>query len=357
MVDYFIICFKRLFKQRFALFDYRKLKNTCRYLKAIRVGHMGSDNVFVSMQNVTKQYGNLYALHNVSLNIKEGEVFGYIGPNGAGKTTTMKILVGLISDFHGDIIIGNYKMPAQKNEIHKLLGYLPQNVAFQEWRTVRDSLKIFGKLSGLNDQEIEKRISEVLELLDLTAVCDKKISKLSGGMTQKVGLAQALLHEPKLLVLDEPLNGLDPLSRQKFKEIVKKLSSKGTTILFSSHILSDVQDVADVIGILNHGKLLQFGSLNQLKQGLSTHERVEVLLSAPSDRWQELGAIEGIQSIEQPSSDKIILTLRAEADSDYAINCIGKSVVELGMSIRGISLLTPSIDEIYLSYIQGDQTR
>jgi ABC-2 type transport system ATP-binding protein len=318
---------------------------------------MRSDNVFVSMQNVTKQYNNLCALHNVSLNIKEGEVFGYIGPNGAGKTTTMKILVGLISDFCGEVKIGNHEMPAQRNEIHKLLGYLPQNVAFQEWRTVKDSLKIFGKLSGLNDQEIEKRIIEVLDLLDLVAVCDKKISKLSGGLTQKVGLAQALLHDPKLLILDEPLNGLDPLSRQKFKEIVKKLSNKGTTIIFSSHILSDVQDVADVIGILNHGKLLQFGSLNQLKQGLSAPKTIEVLLSTPSDQWQELGKMRGVQSIEQMDIGKIILTLQSEVDSDDAINRIGKVIIELGMNLRGITLLTPSIDEIYINYIQGDQAQ
>jgi len=316
---------------------------------------MKSDNVFVSMQNVTKTYNDLYALHDVSLDIKEGEVFGYIGPNGAGKTTTMKILVGLISDFHGDVRIGGHKMPDKRNEIHKLLGYLPQNVAFQEWRTIKDSLKIFGKLSGLADQEIEKRIPEVLDLLNLTEVCNKKISKLSGGMTQKVGLAQALLHDPKLLVLDEPLNGLDPLSRQKFKEVVKNLSKKGTTILFSSHILSDVQDVADVIGILNHGKLLQFGSLNQLKQGLSTPKNIEVLLSTPSDKWQELGKLKGINAIEQVAPDKIILTLQPETDSDEAINSIGKLIVDLGMSIRGISLLSPSIDEIYLNYIQRGQ--
>jgi ABC-2 type transport system ATP-binding protein len=316
---------------------------------------MKDDKVFVSVQDVSKKYNNLYALHNVSLDIKEGEVFGYIGPNGAGKTTTMKILTGLISDFHGEVKIGSHKMPCQRNELHKLLGYLPQNVAFQEWRTVKDSLKIFGKLSGLNDQEIEKRISEVLDLLDLTTVCDKKISKLSGGMTQKVGLAQALLHNPKLLILDEPLNGLDPLSRQKFKEIVKKLSNEGTTIIFSSHILSDVQDVANVIGILNHGKLLQFGSLNQLKQGLSIPKTIEILLSTPNGQWQELGKIKGIQTIEQTNPNKIILTLQPDIDPDDAINRISKTIIELGISFRGISLLTPSIDEIYINYIQGDQ--
>jgi ABC-2 type transport system ATP-binding protein len=191
----------------------------------------------------------------------------------------------------------------------------------------------------------------------MTTVCDKKISKLSGGMTQKVGLAQALLHNPKLLILDEPLNGLDPLSRQKFKEIIKKLSNKGVTILFSSHILSDVQDVADVIGVLNQGKLLQFGSLTQLKQGLSTPKSIEVLLSTPNEQWQELGKIEGVKTIEQTDQGKIVLTLQSEVDPDEALNRINKVIVDLGMNLRGISLLSPTIDEIYLKYVQGDQTQ
>ena len=233
---------------------------------------MTSNNAFVSLQNVTKTYGAFRALDNVSLDIREGEIFGYIGPNGAGKTTTMKILVGLISTFQGEVTIGGYQAPKQKDEIHKLLGYLPQNVAFQEWRTINQALKTFGKLSGLNDAQVEVRIPELLDLMGLAEFRHKKISQLSGGMTQKVGLAQALLHDPKLLVLDEPLGGLDPLSRHQFKETVQKLAQKGTTILFSSHILSDVQDVADRIGILNRGKIKQVGSLNELKEQFSTAE-------------------------------------------------------------------------------------
>ena len=229
------------------------------------------------------------ALDNVSFDIKEGEIFGYIGPNGAGKTTTMKILVGLISNFEGEVTIGGYRVPKQKGEIHKLLGYLPQNVAFQDWRTINQALKTFGKLSGLSDVEVETRIPQILDTIGLGDVRQKKISQLSGGMTQKVGLAQALLHDPKLLVLDEPLGGLDPLSRRQFKDIVLKLAQRGTTVLFSSHILSDVQDVADRIGILSRGKIKQIGSLNELKNRFTTKNVIEVLLSYASDQWQKLG--------------------------------------------------------------------
>ncbi len=126
-----------------------------------------NDNEFVTIHNLSKNFGSFHALNDVSFNIKEGEIFGYIGPNGAGKTTTMKILVGLITDFQGEVSIGGYQVPKRKDEIHKLLGYLPQNVAFQEWRTVNQALKTFGKLSGLSDSKVEERIPEILALLGL----------------------------------------------------------------------------------------------------------------------------------------------------------------------------------------------
>ncbi len=309
-------------------------------------------NAFVSLQGVTKTYGSLRALDNISLEIREGEIFGYIGPNGAGKTTTMKILVGLINDYQGDVRIGGFQLPKQKDEIHNMLGYLPQNVAFQEWRTVNQALKTFGKLSGLIDRDVEDRIPEILNTMGLSEVRNKKISQLSGGTSQKVGLAQALLHDPKLLVLDEPLGGLDPLSRYQLKEIVQKLAHKGTTILFSSHILSDVQDVADRIGILGHGKIIQIGSLNDLKQRFSSEKIVEVQLSYPNDQWPKLNEVEGVKTVNQPTQHRILLALEASADADETIFKICKSIVELGIHIRSISLLSVSLDDIYLNYMK-----
>ncbi len=313
---------------------------------------LNDSNEFVVLRNVTKSFGSFRALNGISFGIKEGEIFGYIGPNGAGKTTTMKILVGLISDFQGEVSIGGYQVPKKKDEIHKLLGYLPQTVAFQEWRTVNHALKTLGKLSGLSDAEVEGRIPKILDLLGLADVRHKKISQLSGGMTQKVGLAQALLHEPKLLVLDEPLGGLDPLSRHQFKDIVLKLGQKGTTVLFSSHILSDVQDLADRIGIINRGKIKQVGTLNELKSRLSSQKTVEVLLSYVSDKWQEFGAIKNVRGVEQPSPGRVLVNLETSADEDQVVNDIVQSIVKLGIRVRGITLLEPSLDEIYLNYVQ-----
>ncbi len=315
-----------------------------------------SKSEFVVLKNLTKNYGVFRALDNVSFDIKEGEIFGYIGPNGAGKTTTMKILVGLTTDFQGEVLIGGYKVPKQKDEIHKLLGYLPQNVAFQEWRTVNHALTTFGRLSGLNSAEIEDRIPQILDLLALSDVRHKKISQLSGGMTQKVGLAQALLHNPKLLVLDEPLGGLDPISRHQFKEIVLELGKKGTTILFSSHILSDVQDVADRIGIISRGHIKQIGTLNELKSRLSPQKVVEVLLAYASDKWQEFKSIENVKGVEQSGPGRVLVILETGADADKVIDEIVQSIVRLRIRVRGVTLLSPSLDEIYFNYVQEGET-
>ncbi len=306
---------------------------------------------FVSIRNLSKNYGTFKALSSISFDITEGEIFGYIGPNGAGKTTTMKILVGLITDFKGEVQIGGYNIPKQKEEIHKLLGYLPQSVAFQDWRTVDQALTTFGKLSGLPEAKIEQRIPEVLDIMGLGDARYKKISHLSGGMMQKVGLAQALLHEPKFLVLDEPLNGLDPLSRNQFKDIVRKLSQKGATILFSSHILSDVQDVADRVGIISRGKIKQIGTLNELKTHLSPQKTIQVLLSYASDKWQKFGEIKNVKAVEQPNLGRVLVYLDQDADEEQVINDIVQAVVKLGLRIRSIYLLEPSLDEIYLRHV------
>jgi ABC-2 type transport system ATP-binding protein len=310
---------------------------------------------FVILKNVSKYYGAFRALDNVSFTIKEGEIFGYIGPNGAGKTTTMKILVDLIIDFQGEVLIGGHQVAKEKNAIHRLLGYLPQNVAFQDWRTVNHALTTFGRLSGLSKMEVEDNIRQILDLLALSEVRHKKISQLSGGMIQKVGLAQALLHDPKFLVLDEPLGGLDPLSRHQFKEIVLKLRSKGTTILFSSHILSDVQDVADRIGIINRGRIKQVGTLNELKSNLRSQNVVEVLLSYASDKWSEFKSISKVKSAEQSSPGRILVYLDEGADDAEVIDDIVQTIARLKIKVRGITLLSPSLDEIYLNYIQESE--
>ena len=310
-------------------------------------------NGFVVLDGISKRFKNLLALNDVSFEVKEGEIFGYIGPNGAGKTTTIKIVVGLLSEFQGTLYIRGYPMPERRGEVHKMLGYLPQNVAFQEWRTVDHALRTFGKLSGLEKNEVEHRIEDVLDLVSLSDVRHKKIVELSGGMTQKVGLAQALLHNPKLLVLDEPLAGLDPASRYQIKRIIKELGKSGTTVFFSSHILSDVQDVATRIGILNRGRIMQIGTLDELKSHFPIKNDVEIVLSHDSGRWKELESLTGVTSLEQSAPNRLLVHLDSEADIDETIHNVIQGLINLDCRIRSAAPVSPSLDEVYLQYVGG----
>ena len=306
-------------------------------------------DTLIVLNSVTKNYDNFKALDSVSFEIGKGQVFGYIGPNGAGKTTTIKIMVGLITNFKGDVQILGYQMPQHRHEIHKLLGYLPQNVAFQDWQTVDNALKTFGLLSGLEKNRVENRIDEVLDFLSLSDFKKKKVSQLSGGMAQKVGLAQALLHNPKLLVLDEPMGGLDPASRKQFKKLISSLAKEGTTILFSSHILSDVQDVATKIGILNRGKIRKIGTIDELKASILNEKIVEIVLSA-ADKIPQWKQISGIKSIEQSAPNKILIYLDEEVDDDAAVNAFVEQLLKSGNKLRSLNPLLPSLDEVYQSY-------
>ncbi len=306
-------------------------------------------------EGVLKSYQNTLALDRISFGIEEGEILGYIGPNGAGKTTTIKILVGLITDFKGDVHVGGYRMPDRRQEVGRIIGYMPQDVAFQEWRTVEQTLTTFGLLSGLKKMELDSRIESVLEASGLSLERKKKVTHLSGGMVQKLGLAQALLHRPRLLVLDEPLAGLDPQSRYQIKSILKDLSKNGTTIFFSSHILSDVQDIAGRIGIINRGKILKMGTLPELKAQFDVTNDILIVLSKKARRTDELQEIEGVEGVDFTDPEKLILRIKIKTDSDEVIHRAVLKLIEQGGQIRSISPASQSLDEVYLKYVQGDE--
>jgi ABC-2 type transport system ATP-binding protein len=309
--------------------------------------------MIIDFNNVTMKYGALTALDQVSFTLKEGEIFGYIGPNGAGKTTTIKIIVGLIRDFIGSYWAMGKDTVKNVGVLQAGLGYLPQHVAFQEWRTVDHALETFGNLSGLGPDEIYERTQYLLPLLGLTDVRNRKISELSGGTVQKVGLAQALLHQPKLLVLDEPLNGLDPTGRNAVKQVLKGISQNGTTIFFSSHILSDVRDIADRIGIIKDGRILTLGTFPELHAQLSPVIKYEVHVSGDIQR-----AIQGLHlpanvNISQSKKNCFLLSLERSADLDRITDEVFKQLLSMDLHIRCFKPVNADLDDVFLKYVEG----
>jgi len=314
---------------------------------------LASSGSIVNLDSVTKFYGSLKALDGVSFEIRKGDIFGYIGPNGAGKTTTIKILVGLLKKFDGSVRYNGVAVKDSWTTISKDVGYLPQGTGFQEWRTVSHALTTFGRLSGMSESTLAGRIDTVLKMVGIPEVKERRVNQLSGGTVQKVGMAQAILHEPGILILDEPMTGLDPKSRFEFKEIFKDLSRGGTTIFFSSHILSDVQDLANRIGILNGGRITHLGTAADLEERMKLPKEVDLILSKDTGKWRGKLAISGVKEIIEVEPSHLVLRLVEGADVDAVIDELIRKLLSAGCTIRKVAPIAPTLEELYIRYLGG----
>jgi len=226
--------------------------------------------ISLDLNGLTKIYKGLKgkrvnAVTDVSLQISSGEIFGFLGPNGAGKSTTIKTIMGQISATSGTVhILG---LPVSDYEARRNIGYLPENPAFYDFMTAREYLRFVGRAFAMDDAAIASESEKVLSLLDLTESADRPIRGYSKGMVQRVGLAQALLHDPQIYILDEPMSGLDPLGRALVKNIIKDLKNRGKTVFFSTHITSDVEVVCDRVGVIVKGRLLAVDSVSRILEG------------------------------------------------------------------------------------------
>jgi ABC-2 type transport system ATP-binding protein len=306
----------------------------------------------VQLDNVSKRYYGKQVLDAISLDIRDGEVFGYIGPNGAGKTTTIKILTGLLTKFDGVVRVGGYDVANDRSRVHALIGFMPQGCGFQNWRTVDSALNSLGELSGVAADVRAKRIPELLERFGLLPARFQKVKQLSGGMAQKLGLIQALLHQPKLLVLDEPLEGLDPPSRNLLKQILRECQRAGTTVLFSSHILSDVEDVADRVGILHRGKLEVSGSLRELVTAFGLPLEIEIDFAPPPTGQQiDTTWIAGLGDATEGKPGQWRVRVPAGDDPDAMIHTAIERTLAAGGRLRKIGVVEPDLDDLFTQYL------
>ncbi len=307
----------------------------------------------IRFEEVTKKYGSIDALSGVSFAVGPGEVFGYVGPNGAGKTTSIRILTGLIRDFGGRVFVDGHEVREGWDRVHRLIGYLPQEAGFQEWRTVAHALWTFGRLSGITSGTLRRRIDEVLATVGLEDAGGRKIVHLSGGQVQRLRLAQALLHDPPILILDEPLSGLDPEGRRRLKDIITGLAGQDRLVFFSSHILQDVEDVATTVGILSRGRMMKIGSPGSLREefrigNVVALEGVE-LSGVP---WESVQEIEGTETTPDGA---IRVRLSAAIDLDAGVRAVLGAILSSGARVRSVRVVEPSLEEVYMHYAGGDR--
>ena len=251
----------------------------------------------ISVEHLTKCYGDFVAVDDLSFEIDEGHVYGFLGPNGAGKSTTMNIMTGCLSATSGRVLIDGHDIFEEPKLAKKLIGYLPEQPPLYMSESPLEYLHFVGEAKGLRGEELERQIQEVIDQTKIAEVQHKRISALSKGYRQRVGIAQALLGRPRVIILDEPTVGLDPIQIIEIRELIKELG-RSHTVIFSSHILSEVQTICDEIIMIAHGRLVAFDEPGKLEKKLLSPNEINLVTDAGAEQTQSLlSAIEEISSV------------------------------------------------------------
>lgn len=241
------------------------------------MGKRGCDGM-LQINHLYKSYGKFQAVSNLTLHIPKGDLFGFVGPNGAGKTTTIRMVCGLMLPNSGDIFINGIDAMAHQKEIKKQIGYVPDFFGVYDNLKVREYMDFYGSMYRMNSREIQRISDDLLELVNLSDKKEAFVDTLSRGMKQRLCVARALIHNPALLVLDEPNSGLDPRARVEMKELLQNLRSMGKTIVISSHILSELSEMCNSIGIMNHGNLVAAGRIEDVMEGVFGNNQLVITL-------------------------------------------------------------------------------
>lgn len=298
----------------------------------------------IKTENLTHEYKRHFwskanrALDNLNIEIDEGEIFGYLGANGAGKTTTIKILVGLHTQTSGKASI--FGIDTHEVESRKLVGFQPENPYFYEYLSAVEALRFYGSLCGIQRNERQSKSEELLEFVGLGEAKNVRVGDFSKGMRQRLGIAQAIIHKPKLVILDEPMSGLDPVGRMQVREIILRLREQGFTVFFSSHILADVEMVADRVALLAKGKLTRLGKLSELLE--AKVNSIEVVASGIENSTVEELKKKCRESKFTDNSSMFIFS--NWDDADYA----SEKILNNGGKIRGVRPIKETLEEYFM---------
>jgi ABC-2 type transport system ATP-binding protein len=307
-----------------------------------------ADNV-IETRDLTKKYGNFVAVDSLNLTVKRGEIFGLLGPNGAGKTTTILMLLGLTEPTAGRVKVLGFDPVRQPLSIKSHAGYIPDQVGFYDELTARENLIYIARLNGLSRQESNKRIDEALGKVGLTQVADQTVRTYSRGMRQRLGVADVLIKNPQLIIMDEPTQGLDPELARGFLELIRELANSGITILLSSHLLYQVQEVCDRVGLFHQGHMVLEGTVTALAQkvlGAGYHVRLRAN-GTKTTYVEQLRKLSGVVDVNFREPDLYTLVATKDLRSEAA-----RVIVNAGGKLTSLDIEDLSLDDIYNSYFE-----
>ena len=299
---------------------------------------------------LTKDYRNVRALDNVDLEVKEGEIFGYIGPNGAGKTTTLKILATLLAPSSGRAKVCGLEVGRDSRKIRPLIGYMPDFFGVYEDMTVNEYLTFFAAAYGLKGEKRTKIVGDVLELTDLGGKRDTMVEALSRGMKQRLGLARTLVHDPRVLILDEPASGLDPRARIEIRALLKEVKGMGKTIIISSHILTELAELCDSVGIIENGRLLFTGSQEELARKTAMGGTIEVGVAERLEEACEYIRAHPMVNDVMREDPHLRITLSTDA-SDYTF--LPEYIIQGGYRLTMLREEEVKLEDVFMKITKG----
>ena len=294
------------------------------------------------------------AVNNLNFNIENGEIFGLVGPNGAGKTTTMRMLVTLLKPDHGEIYVSGHSIRNRPNDVRRQIGFMPDSFGVYGDMTVQEYLDFFGACYKIHPQQRVRLINDLLELVDLGHRRDDMVDTLSTGLKQRLGIARVLIHDPGILVLDEPASGLDPRARVEIRELLLEVARLGKTILFSSHILADVGELCTRVGIIEDGKLVALGTLEQLSAHVMPYRQLHIgLLDRKEEAQVMLQSMEGVFEVRTVDN---VSRVSLEVDfggNDEAIHQLLAKLLAQGFPVIHFSEESNNLEEVFMRTTKG----
>jgi ABC-2 type transport system ATP-binding protein len=312
---------------------------------------MADARVMIELAHLSRHFGPTRAVDDISFQVHAGEVFGYIGPNGAGKTTSMRILATLDLPNGGDAFIDGFSVVNDPDRVRQRLGFMPDSFGTYPNVNVREYLDFFARAYELRGADRQRVIRRVMEFTRLDVLADKPIDGLSKGMKQRLCLGRALIHDPAVLVLDEPAAGLDPRARIELRDMIRQLTKRGKTVLISSHILTELAEICDRVAILERGRLIAVGSVEEIqKQGQTVHHTVEVSVIDGKDTFAEwLARQAGISQIQQEGpSVRFLHEGDHEADADLL-----KAMIDAGFRVTAFGARRHSLEDVFMQVTKG----
>jgi len=306
---------------------------------------IGGSWVFLEVKDLKKVYKRQRAVDGIDFSLKEGEIFGLLGPNGAGKSTTISMIAGLIKPTDGDIIVEGRSILKSPKEIKRMMGLVPQEIALYPTLSARENLKFWGRMYGMDSIRLKERIDEVLRILGLTERADHRIDTYSGGMKRRINIGAALLHQPKLLIMDEPTVGIDPQSRKHILDMVLDLNRQGMTILYTSHYMEEVEYLCHRVAIMDRGSIIASGTKEELKAMVGNAHKVVV--EADNFRQYMVDTLRVLEGVQQVMVEKQSITILVK-DGRKRLADIIKVFNDDGCKVNSVSIKEPDLEGVFL---------